>query len=125
LSHAVLQHTPSTQLPEPQSLDAVHVLPSGFEQVPLPFALHTSPEGQVSTVQHTPSVHLPDAHCELDVQTVPSAPVVTQLPDEVSQKYPLLQSALLAQVVLHAVGPHTNGSHGEVAAGAQLPSPSQ
>jgi hypothetical protein len=74
-----LQHTPSTQLPEPHSAPEAHVVPSGLEHVPSPFALHLSGAMHELTVQHTPSTQLPLAHCDGDVHTVPGVPVVTQV----------------------------------------------
>ena len=51
-AQAVLQHTPSTQLPEPHSLPALHPAASGFEHVPRPLALHFRPVPQVPVEQH-------------------------------------------------------------------------
>jgi hypothetical protein len=84
-AHALLQHTPSTQLPEPHCEAIVHAAPFGSAQVPIVFALQTRPLEQVAVVQHTPFVQLPLVHCEALVQIVPSAPVVTQMPEELQK----------------------------------------
>ena len=94
---ALSQQTPSTQLPEPHSAPDVHVVASGFAQVPVPLALHLSGAVQEETRQHTPSTHLPDVHCEGLVQTVPAPPVVTHAPP--LQKYPEAQSVAEVPVV--------------------------
>jgi hypothetical protein len=39
-----------------------HVVASGFEQVPAPFALHLSGELHELVMQHEPSTQLPDTH---------------------------------------------------------------
>jgi hypothetical protein len=78
--HAVLQQTPSTQFPLPHSALPPHVAPSGFEHVPLPFALQTVPAGHEVTLQHALFVqNVPDVHCVPDVQYVPRPPFVTQV----------------------------------------------
>ena len=60
--HVELQHTPSTQIPEPHSDDAAQLLPSGSEQVPAPFALHTCAPGHDDTEQQAPFTQFPVAH---------------------------------------------------------------
>jgi hypothetical protein len=77
--HDVLQHTPSTQLPEPHSVPSEHAVPFGLLHVPAVLALHLSGEVHDAVLQHTPSTQLPLEHWPDEVQTVPSAPVVTQL----------------------------------------------
>jgi hypothetical protein len=65
-------------LPEPHSVFALHALPFGFAHVPFLVALHVVPDAHEPTVQHTPSVQKPLGHCDAEVQSEPSEPVVTQ-----------------------------------------------
>ena len=69
--HALSQQTPSTQLPEPHSLDFEQATPSGFEQVPAPFTLHFKPPAQLATSQQTPSTQPPLLHWSLASQAAP------------------------------------------------------
>jgi hypothetical protein len=74
-------------------------------------------------LQHTPSTQKLEAHCEplLQDEPMPSRPL--QVPPR--QVFPLAQSFELAQLVLHAIAPHTYGVHGVVTLAGQWPVPSQ
>jgi len=131
-SHAVVQHTPSAQCPEPQldSVPDVHALPSGSLHVPSePETLHFCPEGQLAVPQHTPSTHVsPEAQSLgtwVALHADPAAPVGTQLVP--LHLLPALQSALPVHVVLHALPAalHVNGAHPPGAGTLQLPPPLQ
>ena len=66
--HALSQQYPSTQVPLPHWLPAVHVAPFGNEQVPVVFALHTRPGLQLALWQHALSTQCPLEHCVSPVQ---------------------------------------------------------
>jgi hypothetical protein len=77
---AVLQHTPSTQKPEPHWALAVQAPPSGLLHVPAPFALHTWPLGHEEVVQHAPSTHVrPETHSSVFAQLPPAGLVGRQV----------------------------------------------
>jgi len=81
---AALQHTPSAQIPEPQSLTVpVHATPLGSLQVPAaPLTLHLNGAVHELVVQQTLSTQLRPALQSLGVceglHTAPAAPVETQ-----------------------------------------------
>ena len=105
--HAVLQHTPSTQLPLPHSVSFTHATASGFEHVPSPFALHLSGLAHEELVQHTPSTQLPEAHCDAPVQAAPAARLATH--DAPLQKNPEVQSPSTTQLVRQTAPVHVYG----------------
>jgi len=72
--HAVLQHTPSTQLLLAHSPAALQVVPFGFEQCPAaPGTLHAKPVELQTESQHVLLAQLPDAHALALVQPLPFA----------------------------------------------------
>lgn len=131
--HADSQHTPSTHAPEEHCVPLVHVVPLAFWQMPLeaPAAVpaQNSPVPHAATEQQTlvvpsPAVQkVPVAQSASRSQTVPSPPVVLQLPD--LQVYPVVQSAGVVQSALHVVAPQVYGAHGVGVAVPQPPAPLQ
>ena len=73
--------------------------------------------------QQTPSMQLPLPHSREMVHAAPCGLIVVQIVP--AQKLPAVQSADVAQVVLHALAPHTYALQDDVAAARQLPAPSQ
>jgi hypothetical protein len=72
-SHAVSQHTPSTQLPLPHSSPMEHLVESFFLQVPSdPATAHEEPSPQLATPQQTPSVQKPVEQSLAVAHTLPS-----------------------------------------------------
>ena len=74
--------------------------------------------------QQTPSMQELLEHSSGAPQAAPFAFTVVQLPAD-EQKKPDVQSSAEAQVVLHAVVPHTYGLHASVVAAWQVPDPLQ
>ena len=102
------------------------VLPAGTGwQEPVPPRLQTWQVPQLAVEQQTPSTQLPLPHSVPAAQIwprrlSPQAPALQTFPDE--------QSALLAQTATHAVpvaALQANGTQDWVAAGLQVPAPSQ
>ena len=102
------------------------VLPAGTGwQEPVPPRLHTWQVPQLAVEQQTPSTQLPLPHSAPPAQICPRrlsphAPALQTFPDE--------QSLLVAQTATHAVpvvALHANGTQDWVAAGLQVPAPSQ
>ena len=69
-----MQHTPSTQKPEPHSDAAAQVAPRGLEHVPVAFALHTRPAAHEDVVQQAPSTQESRVpHSSVNAQSLPAA----------------------------------------------------
>lgn len=94
------------------------------EQVPsLPVTLQALQAVQAALEQQTPSVHMPLRQLALLAQAAPSGSRLVQMPPW--QVVPVTQSALVAQAVRHAVGPHTKLPGQAVDDAAQVPLPLQ
>jgi hypothetical protein len=94
--------------------------PFAWPVFPIEHAMHGAVQADS---QQTPSTQLFDEHWPLVAHGEPSGSVVPQtLPLQV---YPVAQSELLAQLVLHAVGLQAYGSHGTVETVWQVPEPLQ
>jgi hypothetical protein len=83
--HARLQHTPSTQLPEPHSAPAAQPVPGSLAQEPsLPVVAHELPASQLAAPQQTWSVQkVPEGHPDASVHGEPSTgpePETVQVP---------------------------------------------
>lgn len=66
--HAALQHTLSTQMPEPQSPAVAHDAPLGLLHAPVALALHARPVAQLAVLQQALSTQWPPPHCASRVQ---------------------------------------------------------
>lgn len=111
--HAELQQTPSTQNPEPHSVDEEQLCPRFLPQMPgvPPVGLQFWPVGQDVVAQQTPPTQVPLPHA--GGQAFPRPAGGTHLP-VASQVKPAAQSVALVAVVhdvLHAVAPHAYGEH--------------
>ncbi len=109
-AHAVLQQTPSTQLPLPHSPLVVQAVPFNSAQVPLCVRLHAEPAPHEATSQQTPSVQKPLAHWVDAVHAAAAARSATQT-WLVLQLKPAAQSDAEAHVVLQEDGAHTKPLH--------------
>jgi hypothetical protein len=79
--HALSQQTPSTHLPLPHSLAAVHVVPFTLVHVPSePEMLHENPEPVQVVLQQIPETQLPLVHALLAVQASPLVFLATHEP---------------------------------------------
>lgn len=95
-------------------------------QVPIPFTLQAWQAAQLAEPQQTPSTHAPLMHWVPVVQARPLALSAQFLTAPVPwQVKGARQSVSIAQVVLQALVPHTNGEQEEVVGTAQAPVPLQ
>jgi hypothetical protein len=85
--HAVSQHTPSTQWPEPHSASAPHVEPLNSMHVPsCPNQPQVAPVGHLSTLQQTPSTQVrPDLQSTVAEHFWPVPSSATHAPVAASQ----------------------------------------
>jgi hypothetical protein len=125
---AVFSQAPDRQFPVlPQGGAATHIgsgVPSGtFPQCPAELQAWQAPLQTAS--QQRPSVQKPELQSVLTVHIAPSADVSPHFFVTVLQVIPVMQSALVAQAVLHCMPPTSQmyPPHGVTVAAGQAPLP--